>query len=113
MSASVKLMLEKNKLESSVGIAGSPSCGVTYSLRESLEIFRGLKALHDPAIEINLYQARGGDFVIGHAVRVDEEMAFLARHARRDVVVDEVVHAEMMDQAVAGGEVHARVPFFA
>ena len=62
------------------------------------------------AVEVDLHQARGGDLVVGHAVGVDEEVAFLAGHARRDVVVDQIVHAVVVDQAVARREIDARLP---
>ena len=54
----------------------------------------GARVLHHVAVEVDLHQARRGDLVVGHAVGVDQEVAFLAGHARRDVVVDEVVHAD-------------------
>jgi hypothetical protein len=71
----------------------------------------GARIQHQLAVEVDLDQARGGDFLVGVAVGVDEEVAVLARHAPGYVVVDEVVHAEQRDQAVAGRDVHAHLPF--
>jgi hypothetical protein len=38
----------------------------------------GARVLHHLAVEIDLHQARRGDLVVGHAVGVDQEVAFLA-----------------------------------
>src|SRR3954469_11823115 len=70
----------------------------------------GAGVLHHLSVAVDLDQARGGDLVVGHAVGVDEEVPFLARDVRRDVVVDQVVHPVVVHQAVARGEVYARFP---
>ena len=66
----------------------------------------------DVALYVDLDQARGGDLLVDHAVEVDEEMILRARDARRDVIVDQVGHAVLVDQAIAGGEIDACLPFF-
>jgi len=66
---------------------------------------------HQLAVEIDFHQAGGDDLLIGVAVGIDEEVAVLARYAARDVVVDQVVHAEQRDEAVAGRDIHAHGPF--
>jgi hypothetical protein len=66
---------------------------------------------HDVSVEVDLQQAGRGDLVVHHAVGVDEEVPFLAGHARRDVVIDKVIHAVVVDEAIAGGEIDARFPF--
>jgi hypothetical protein len=65
----------------------------------------------DVAVVVDLDQARGGDFLVQHAVGVDEEGALLARHPRRDVVGDHVRHFVERHQPVAGGKVDAGDPF--
>jgi hypothetical protein len=67
---------------------------------------------HQPAVEVDFHEARGGDFLVGVSIGVDEEVTLLAGHAARDVVVDQVVHAEQRDQPVAGRDVHAHRPLF-
>ena len=66
---------------------------------------------HHVAFEVNLHQARRGDLVVHQAIGVDEEMPFFARHAGRDVVIDEVVHPVVVDEPVAGGKIDTRAPF--
>jgi hypothetical protein len=62
------------------------------------------------AVEIDLHQARRGDFLEHQAVRVDQEVMVGAGDARRDVGVDQIVPAIECDQAIAGGEIDALVP---
>ena len=62
--------------------------------------------------EVDLHQARRGDLVEDHPVRVDQEVVLGARHARGDVGEDEVVPAEMRDEAVARGEIDAQCQLF-
>ena len=64
----------------------------------------------DLALDVDLDQARRGDLLVEHAVEIDEQMIVAAGNARRDVVVDEVGHPVLVDQAIAGGEVDARLP---
>jgi hypothetical protein len=45
------------------------------------------------------------------AVRVDQELRLVARHALRDVVEDHLGPAEVREQAVAGGELEPQRPF--
>ena len=63
------------------------------------------------ALEVDLDEARGGDLLIQHAVGIDQHVLVGTRHARRDVVVDEVRHAVERNKPVAGGEIDARAPF--
>ena len=59
------------------------------------------------------------DFILIEEVRinnlwfqlVDQQMV-RARNARRDVVVDQVGHAELIHQAVTGGQLDTGLPFF-
>ena len=64
-----------------------------------------------PAVQIDLHQARGRDLGIVRAERVDQEVMFRSRHPRGDVVVDQVGHAEMVDQPITGRELDPHVPF--
>jgi hypothetical protein len=57
------------------------------------------------AVRVDLHQAARGDLLEEHPVGVDEERVVLARDAGRDVREDEVVPAEVGDEAVAGGEI--------
>jgi hypothetical protein len=68
-------------------------------------------AVDDAPFEVDLHEVRGGDLLVGEAVVVDEVAVLLAGHLRRDVVEDEVRHAEELHQAVARGEIDARSPF--
>ena len=62
------------------------------------------------AVQIDLHQARRRDFLEHQPVRVDQEVMIGARHARRDVGVDQVVPAIQRDETIAGGEIDALVP---
>ena len=64
------------------------------------------------ALLVDLDQARGGDLVEEHAVRIDQELVRRARHPRRDVGEHEVLPAEACHEPVAGGEIHPHRPFF-
>ncbi len=63
------------------------------------------------AVEIDLDQVRRRHLLEQEPEAVEQEMPGLARHARRDVGVDQVGPAEMLDQSVAGREVDALLPF--
>jgi hypothetical protein len=65
----------------------------------------------DLALDVDLHQARRRDLLVEHAVEVDEQVILAAGDARRDVVVDEVGHPVFVHEAIAGGEVDARLPF--
>src|SRR5690606_11749300 len=64
----------------------------------------------DGARLVHLDQRRGGDLVEEKAVRVYQEGVFLARHAGGDMRAEKVGPAEMIDQPIGGGEVHAGLP---
>ncbi len=59
---------------------------------------------------IDLHQAGSGDLPVEQTIEIDQQI-FRTRNAGGDVVIDEVGHAEGIDQAVAGGELDARLPF--
>ena len=63
------------------------------------------------AVEIDLDEARRGDLVERHAVRIDEEVVLRSGNARRDVREDQIVPAVQRDEPVARGEVDAQLPF--
>ena len=69
--------------------------------------------LYRVAIEVDLHEVGCSDLVEAQAVRVDEEMVVAAGNARADVRVDQLRPAEMVGDAVRGGELHAQVPFAA
>ena len=61
------------------------------------------------ALEVDQHEVRGSDFAIVQAERVDEETDFGARHSRSDVIEDQLIPAEHVEDAIAGGELHARL----
>jgi hypothetical protein len=63
------------------------------------------------ALGVDLDEGRRGDLVEQQTVGIDEELVVVPRHARRNVVIDQVVHAEPGDHAIAGGELDADLPF--
>ena len=63
------------------------------------------------ALLVDLHQRRGGDLVEHQAVGIDQEVVLGAGHARADVREDQVAPAVERDQPVAGGQVHAQLPF--
>ena len=65
----------------------------------------------DIAVKVHLHQGGGGDFIKHQAVGVDQKMMLRPRHARRNVGVDQVGHAVVRHQPVAGGEIDAHLPF--
>ena len=69
------------------------------------------RVVEDAAFEVDLDERRSRDVPEKHAERVDQKLVFGARHPRRDVGVDAVVHAVVRDQAVGGGEVFADLAF--
>src|SRR5919106_6082113 len=58
------------------------------------------------SILVHFDETRSGHFVEAQAVRVDEEMVLRSGHARADVGVDELRPAELVGDAVGGGELH-------
>src|ERR1700739_2733568 len=62
------------------------------------------------AVEVDLDQTRGGDFIKHQTVGVDQEMMLRTRHPRGDMGVDQIVPAIMRDETVAGGEGDALAP---
>src|SRR6266571_4775608 len=64
-----------------------------------VDAIAGAGVLHHASVEIDLHQAGSRNFIVRHTVGIDQEMAFLARGARRNVVVHEVIHAVVMHQA--------------
>jgi hypothetical protein len=53
-------------------------------------------------MQVDLHQAGGCDLVEQQAVGVDQKVVLRPRHAQRDVREDQVAHAKVSDQAVAG-----------
>ncbi|MOA23367.1 hypothetical protein D3C78_1439820 [compost metagenome] len=64
-----------------------------------------------PSFDVDLHQARCGDFVEEPAVGVDQELVMPARHAHRDMGVDQVGQLELRCQAIGRGQLHAHFPF--
>ncbi|KAG0923630.1 hypothetical protein G6F31_019432 [Rhizopus arrhizus] len=76
-----------------------------------IDAVTGGRRAEDIAGQIDLDQAGRGDFVIHHAVGVDQQVIVRAGDARGDMVVDQVAHSEVRHQPVAGGQLDAGVPF--
>ncbi len=63
------------------------------------------------AVDVDLHEIRRADLTVMEPERIDQEVAVLARHAQRDMVVDQLGPAEMIEDPVSGRELHARLPF--
>src|SRR5262245_44705599 len=66
---------------------------------------------NDLAVDVDLYQAGSGDFLVEQAVEIEQDNIFLTRHTRGDVIVDEICHAIDVDEAITRGEIKASLPF--
>src|SRR3546814_5686452 len=60
---------------------------------------------------VDLHQVGGCHLLIHQPERVDQEMPFCARHPRRDMGIDQVVHAEHAEYPVDRGEFFADLAF--
>ena len=76
-----------------------------------VDVVIGVGLPDDVAIEVDFGKARGGDLFVQQTVQIDQDVVLRARHAHRDVVVREVRHAVVIDQAIAGGKFDTRLPF--
>ena len=59
---------------------------------------------------VDLDQARRGDLLVQHAVGIDEKGVLLARDPGRNMIGHHVGHPVQLDEAIAGGEIDARLP---
>ncbi len=66
---------------------------------------------NDIAVEIDLHQARRGDFAEMDAIGVQQEMHVRPRHLHGDMGREQIVHPEMGDQPVTGGQIDPHIPF--
>src|SRR5262249_22774936 len=69
-----------------------------------------IRLLDQIAVEIDLDQVRGRHLIEQQPEAVEQEMAGLTGHARRDVGVDQVGPAEVLDQPVARREIDPLLP---
>jgi hypothetical protein len=65
----------------------------------------------DGAVQIDLEQIGSGDFRVQQTVRVDQEMPFLVRHGRRDMVGNHIGHAIQRNEAIGRRQGNAGFPF--
>ena len=72
-------------------------------------IDRVRRRFHRAALKVDLDQIGRGDFVEHQAIRVDQEVMLRPRQAHRDVGEDQVGHAKVRDQAIAGGQFLAQL----
>ena len=63
------------------------------------------------AVEVDLDQAGCGDFVKHEPKRIEQEMLFLAGHARRYVGKHELAPSVVVGEAVEAGELDPPFPF--
>ena len=56
-------------------------------------------------LDIDLDEARRGDFLVQHAIRIDQILVVMPRDLCTDVVVDQVGHSVERHQAIARREI--------
>ena len=61
-------------------------------------------------LDIDLDEARRGDFLVQHAVRIDQILVIMPRDLCADMVVDQIGHAVERHQAIARREIDPRRP---
>ena len=66
--------------------------------------------VEDVPVHVDLDEVRCRDLLVPETVLIDEELVLRARDTRRDVVVDERRHAEVVGEAIRRGQVHASLP---
>ena len=62
-------------------------------------------------VEIDLDEGRSSDLLVHVTVGIDEQVIVRSGNARRDMVVDQIAHAEMRYEAIARREIDAGIPF--
>ena len=72
-------------------------------------VHRPFGVAHDLALQRDLDQVGRRHLAVAEPKGVDEEVPLRPRHAHREVAVDRLVPAEMLDQPVGGGELHAEL----
>src|SRR3546814_19862522 len=60
------------------------------------------------AFKIDLDEAGSGDFLVQHAVGVDQKRLFLAWHSHRDMIRHHIGHAVKLDKPITGNQVEAK-----
>ena len=61
-------------------------------------------------LDIDLDEARRGDFLVQHAIRIDQILIIMPRDLCTDVVIDQVGHSVERHQAIARREIDPRRP---
>ena len=74
-------------------------------------VHRVAGVLDHVAIDVDLHQVRRRDLVVVEAEGVDQEVDVGARHAHRQVAVDQLGPAEVVDQPVGGRQLDPQCPF--
>ncbi|MNN10027.1 hypothetical protein D3C81_1229380 [compost metagenome] len=69
---------------------------------ETRRVDRVWRWLHSVAIEVDFHQVGRGDFVEHQPIGVDQKVMLRPRNAHRNVGEDQVGHAKVRNQAVAG-----------
>jgi len=84
--------------------------GAVDHVARDVDAVIGVWLPNDVALQVDLHQARRGDFLIKQAIEVDEQVLG-AGNTSGDMIVDEIRHSVVVDQPVAGGEVDPGLPF--
>ena len=77
---------------------------------EAGRVDRPVAVADDVALHVHLHQVRRAHLAVVQAEGVDQEVRLGARHAQRDVVVDQLAPAQVIEDAVGRGEPDAGVP---
>jgi len=79
--------------------------------RKACRVHR-MRALSDHvAVDVDLDEIRRGDFIERETERVDQKAPRLARHARGNVRVDDIIPAVQRDEPIRRGQFDARRGF--
>ncbi len=76
-----------------------------------IDFVRGL--FEDLPLHIDLHQRRGGDLLIEKPVGIDQKLIRRPRHAKGDVIVDEMRPAKVCGQTIGRSKIAASLPFLA
>src|SRR3546814_11929683 len=61
------------------------------------------------AFKVDLDEAGSGDFLVQHAVGVDQKRLFLAWHSHRDMIRHHIGHAVKPDKPIHGSQVDSNL----
>ena len=70
-----------------------------------------VRAANDLARTVHLHQIGSTHFRVMQTKRVDEKVCVFTRHTQRDVVVDQLGPAQVVEYTIRSGELHTGFPF--